>query len=62
MGFTDARGMLIPFLENLELPGVLVLVIQAIHCGEAQLPGLLVLVVQAVDRGEAQGRGSAVAL
>lgn len=50
------------FLEDLELPGVLVLVVQAVHCGEAQFPGLLVLVVQAVNRGEAQGGGSAVAL
>ena len=49
-------------LEDLELPGVLVLVVQAVHCGEAQFPGLLVLVVQAVNRGEAQGGGSAVAL
>lgn len=42
-------------LEDLEFPGVLVLVVQAVHCGEAQFPGLLVLVVQAVHRGEAQG-------
>lgn len=50
------------FLEDLELPGVLVFVVQAVHCGEAQFPGLLVLVVQAVNRGEAQGGGGAVAL
>lgn len=50
------------FLEDLELPGVLVLVVQAVHWGKAQLPGLLVFVVQAVNGGEAQGGGSAVTL
>lgn len=49
-------------LEDLELPGVLVLGVEAVHGGEAQLPGLLVLVVQAVDGGEAQRGGGAVAL
>lgn len=49
-------------LEDLEFPGVLVLVVQAVHSREAQFPGLLVLVVQAVNGSEAQGGGSAVAL
>lgn len=60
--WTHADATASCFLEDLELPGVLVLVIQAVHCGEAQFPGLLVLVVQAVYRGEAQGGRGAVAL
>lgn len=49
-------------LQHLELPGVLVFVVQTVHGGEAQFPGLLVFVVQAVHRSEPQRGGSAVAL
>lgn len=49
-------------LQDLELPGVLVFVVQAVSCVEVELPGgSLVLVVQAVDGPEAQ-RGGCVAL
>lgn len=41
-------------LQHLELPRILVFVVQAVHGAEAQLPRLLVFVVQAVDGGEAQ--------
>lgn len=49
------------YLQHLELPGVLVFVVQTVSGIEIELPGSLVLVVQTVDSSEAQ-RGRRVAL
>lgn len=49
------------FLQHLELPGVLVFVVQTVSGIKIELPGSLVLVVQTVDSSKAQ-RGRRVAL